>query len=230
MTLERVDPVPVSEQVYRQLLDAILSGEIRDKLPSERDLAVTFTVNRHAVREAMKRLQQANLVEINQGGATRVLSVRESGRLDLMPDMLVHGGQIDFEVVRSILEMRVCIGGDAARRCAERSPESGAELRRLAGLCENADDEQLIALNRKYWTHLVDGADNIAYRLSLNTLIAGIDAVTNTVGGEAFIALLVTEYRRTAEMLELADAIHDSNADKAAMIATSLLSPVSLAP
>jgi DNA-binding FadR family transcriptional regulator len=229
VTLERVDPVPVSEQVYRQLLDAILSGEIRAKLPSERELAATFTVNRHAVREAMKRLQQANLVEINQGGATRVLSVRESGRLDLMPDLLVHGDEVDLDVVRSVLEMRMCIGSDAARRCAERSPELGPELRRLAGLCESADDEQLIGLNRTYWTHLVDGADNIAYRLSLNTLIAGIDAVTSTPGGDTFIALLVAEYRRTAEMFDLADAIRDSNVDKAGVIAQSLLTPVSRA-
>ncbi|UUY06381.1 winged helix-turn-helix domain-containing protein [Svornostia abyssi] len=38
-----------------------------DPLPSERVLAEQFGINRHAVREAIKRLQQAGLVVVSQG-------------------------------------------------------------------------------------------------------------------------------------------------------------------
>ena len=225
MAFERVDPVPVSEQVYRQLLDAIIAGDIKDKLPSERDLAATFEVNRHAVREAMKRLQQANLVEINQGGATRVLDPRERGRLDLMPDLMVHRGKVDPSVMQAILEMRLCIGADAARLCAERNPSVAKTLADLAQQCHGAARAQLIATNRKYWTVLVEGSNNIAYRLALNTLIAGLDAIADSPGGDELIGALLDEYRRVDEMTALAEAIGASDSDKAAALAAHLLRP-----
>src|SRR4051794_27538644 len=49
----------VSDTVLVQLREAILGGayEPGDQLPPERELALAFAVNRHAVREAVKRLQ-----------------------------------------------------------------------------------------------------------------------------------------------------------------------------
>ena len=115
MALTPVAAAPLSEQVYRRLLDAILADEFVDGiLPSERDLAATFEVNRHAVREALKRLQQARLVEVSQGGSTKVLDYRTEGRLDLLADLLVRAGRVDWKVARSALEMRASIGADAA--------------------------------------------------------------------------------------------------------------------
>jgi GntR family transcriptional repressor for pyruvate dehydrogenase complex len=73
-----------SEAVHDRLRHAILSGQLApgDGLPSERALSETHRVNRHAVREAIKRLQQSGLVQVNHGGATRVLDWREHGGLD----------------------------------------------------------------------------------------------------------------------------------------------------
>ena len=66
----RTQPLP--DAVYSALSAQILRGELRpgDALPSERLLAEEFAVNRHAIREAMKRLQQAGLVRVSHGGAT----------------------------------------------------------------------------------------------------------------------------------------------------------------
>ena len=81
-----------------------------------------FDVNRHAVREAVKRLQQAGLVEVSQGGATSVLDWRSNGGLDLLSHLsLRSSGRVDPKVVRSALEMRISIGADAARLCARRA-------------------------------------------------------------------------------------------------------------
>ena len=48
----------VAEQIAGKLRQAIIEGRLRpgDSLPSERDLADQYDVNRSSIREAMKRL------------------------------------------------------------------------------------------------------------------------------------------------------------------------------
>ena len=144
-----------------------------DAVPSERELATQLGVNRHAVREAVKRLQQARLVQVSQGGATRVLDWSESGGLDLLLDVaLARGGAVDAPTLRAIGELRACIGTDAARLCALRAP--AAERRAIADLAEQVAVELTDAANERLWDAIVAGSGNLAYRLGLNTLLAGM--------------------------------------------------------
>lgn len=152
-----------------------------DPVPSERALAIELGVNRHAVREALKRLEQADLVRISHGGATRVLDWREGGGLEVLLDLLVGpGGPPPEEITRSVLEMRASVGVDAARRCAARAPAAvRADVRRCAedaaavvGLDPEALDVRFAAL----WQAIVAGSGNVAYRLALNSLMAAVAA------------------------------------------------------
>jgi GntR family transcriptional repressor for pyruvate dehydrogenase complex len=120
----------VSDQVFGQLRDAILAGVYAPEasLPSERELAGVFEVNRHAVREALRRLQQLGLVRVAQGGATRVLDWREHAGLDLAMALTtpLTGARDVLPVetlVRDVVEMRACLGADAARLCASRGTD-----------------------------------------------------------------------------------------------------------
>lgn len=172
----------------------ILDGQLApgDRIPSERVLAEEFGVNRHAVREALKRLEQAGLVRITHGGATRVLDWRDSGGLEVLLDL--GGDPVDppAEIVRSVLEMRASIGADAARLCAERASEGDRsqieELgERAAGLVGSGDDGALDQAFAEFWLAIVGGSGNIAYRLSLNSLLAamlGFGDVANLVRPE----------------------------------------------
>jgi DNA-binding FadR family transcriptional regulator len=218
MTLAPVAAAPLSEQVYRRLLDAILADEfVEGILPSERDLAATFEVNRHAVREALKRLQQARLVEVSQGGSTRVLDYRTEGRLDLLADLLVRAGQVDWKVARSALEMRASIGADAAALCATRAPNSHLALRTAADrMTAHLDDlSALDADNVEFWTAIVEGSGNLLYRLSLNTLLDGLRILDESLGDESIFELAREEYRHIEELRELADAIGARDAERA---------------
>jgi DNA-binding FadR family transcriptional regulator len=87
-------------------------------MPSERRLSEELGASRHAVREALKRLQEAGLVAISQGGPTRVLDWRRHGGLDLILDGDVPA---ELHAARATMEMRACIGADAARLCAARA-------------------------------------------------------------------------------------------------------------
>ncbi len=171
-----------SVEVHRRLRKQILTGELSagDPVPSERVLSESLGVNRHAVREALKRLEQAGLVRISQGGATRVLDWRHSSGLDLLLDLMGQGDAPPVELVRSVLEMRASIGVDVARRCAERaSAEQRGHIvgaaEATARLAEDGGDgiaESFITL----WQLIVDGSENLAYRLALNSLNAALTA------------------------------------------------------
>jgi GntR family transcriptional regulator, transcriptional repressor for pyruvate dehydrogenase complex len=197
----------VSEAVYESMLSDVLAGRLQagDPLPSERALSEGFAVNRHAVREAIKRLQQAGLVQVAQGGATRVNDWRRTAGLDLLVSLVqsAHGGE-RTALLRDVLEMRAVVGADVARACAARSP------RRLAPAATAEGYAQL-------WEAIADGAGNLAYRLALNTLIAA------QRGGAIDPATYAGEYEDVDAQAELLDAIAAGEPDTACRLARDLL-------
>ena len=62
-------PQRLSEEVYRQLKDAILGGFYKpgDKLPSEKAFCETFGVGRPVVREALRSLENSGLISVRPG-------------------------------------------------------------------------------------------------------------------------------------------------------------------
>jgi DNA-binding FadR family transcriptional regulator len=189
----------VSDHVFAQVRDAILAGayEPDSALPSERELAAVFEVNRHAVREALRRLQQLGLVRVAQGGATRVLDWRRHAGLDLAMALTADADVLPFAtLVRDMLEMRACLGADAARLCAERgTPEARAAVlaavERYAGA--GPDLDRLGEANVALWREIIVGGGNVAYLLAFNSLVGGALAVGRVPAG-----------RRTAELLDIA--------------------------
>jgi GntR family transcriptional regulator, transcriptional repressor for pyruvate dehydrogenase complex len=220
--LTALDRQPVSAAVHGRLRAAILAGELEpgEALPSERALAERFGVNRHAVREALKRLQQARLVEIAQGGATRVLDWRATGGIDLLLD--VATARPGPEVVRSILEFRAALGADVARRCAERGGPGPHE--RAAGLAQQVldparDPEDRAARYEELWQAIVDGSGNLGYRLAYNTLLDG----QHLVG--AAVRRVAPEMDDRATLAALLDALAAADGEAAHAAARRLLEP-----
>ncbi|HYF25214.1 MAG TPA: GntR family transcriptional regulator [Baekduia sp.] len=214
----------VADDVHDQLRRAILDGLLApgDALPGERDLAARFEVNRHAVRQAVGRLAQSGLVAVTHGGATRVSDWRRTAGLDVLTDLAfgADGRLPDADVIRSALEMRLSIGTDVARRCAERAtPDVLAAARAHLAAMDDAPDAE--TANDHYaalWAALVDGAGNVAYRLALNSLVAALDQVP-----ELTLELSAGELRDGAGRARLLDAVAAGDPDAAAAAAAALL-------
>lgn len=177
LTLAPVTRRTVADEVFDRLFDEILEGRLAPgaTLPAERALSDQLGVNRQAVREALQRLAQAGLVDIRQGDATRVREFRRSAGLDVLPRLLVRpDGSPDTEVIRSVMDLRATLGPDIAARCAQRSDAARVtELRSCLARLESADPGQPVERARRdleFWECLVDGADNVAYRLAFNSL------------------------------------------------------------
>ena len=168
----------LSDRIHTRLRAEILSGALAPgaPVPSERRLSEQLGTSRHAVREALKRLQESGLIRITHGGATRVRDWRRDGGLDLLLALAAQGDvPPELELERAALELRACVGADAARRCAERaSAAQRAEIgARAEALAASADPEARNTEYERFWGVVVDGAGNVAYRLALNTLVAG---------------------------------------------------------
>ncbi len=171
------DSPRASARVHAALRDEILGGALEPgaAVDSERALAERFDVHRQSVREALKRLEQAGLVRISHGGATRVLDWRDSGGLELLADLGTIGAPAPAELERSVIEMRASVGVDAARLCAERAGDDArAEIERLAGAAAAAVGGPVAELEQRYaalWRAVVIGSGNLAYRLAFNSLL-----------------------------------------------------------
>jgi GntR family transcriptional regulator, transcriptional repressor for pyruvate dehydrogenase complex len=225
--LEPVARNSLSDAVFDQLAEQILSRRVEPgaPLPPERELAKALGVNRGAIREALKRLAQAGLVEQRHGGGTTVLDYRRHAGLDLLTRLLVApSGEPDRHVARSIMEMRAALAPDVARLCAERADERlCAMLRELVedmrrAAAEPEDLERLQLLSLEFWDLLVQGADNIAYHLAFNTLRHTYEQIR-----VALVIALADELRAVSLCAELVAAIDERDAELARRHAAAIV-------
>jgi DNA-binding FadR family transcriptional regulator len=213
--LKPVEKKSLSDAVFEQLRDEIVSGRMEpgSTLPAERALCDMLNVNRGAVREALKKLEQAKLISIRHGGGSRVLDFRETGGLDLIASLVMNAdGSVNPNVARGVMELRSALAADIARRCAEREPERGEALRSIVGRMEQGDPslEELLELDMEFWDQLVDGTGNVAYRLAYNTvrdLLAEMSSV--------FATLLAEEITDAETHRLIAEAVAASEVDDA---------------
>ena len=224
-------PVPrrsVTDEVFDQIAAEVLGGEVRpgEALPSERRLAETLGVSRPTVREALRRLGHAGLVDVRQGDATTVRDFRRTAGMDVLPQLLVFRGRIDPTVARSVMETRLHVGPFVAQLAAQRG---GVSLR--AALSAALDDlaAQPDAVSRQraalvFWDVIVDGADSIALRLMFNGLRQAYEPVI-----EAMAVVMDVEVSNYPAYRSLASAITAGHPQAAAKAAAALLEPATRA-
>lgn len=207
-----VDRRSVADAVHEQLRSAILSGALApgEALPGERALVEQFSVNRHAVREAIKRLAQVGLVDVVHGGATRVRDWRSNAGLDVLADVALT----EPTALVGALQMRRTIGVDVVRLAAARRAQLA-----LPPLEDGAGLEAAATAYDALWVALVEASGNLAYRLALNSLQQAIHRMR-----AQFVELSRAEIEDRAAQADLLAAIAAGDADRAAALANALLS------
>ena len=138
------------EEIAETLTEEILRGRYRpgDRLPSERDLAARFDANRGAVREAIKKLEQLGLADVQPGGA-RVVPI-EDASLEVLGHLMSLNDIPDIELVEQMMEvmgslMRVAVQGAVSRASDQEIGQAQTLIRRL----QNAElDQQALVETR----------------------------------------------------------------------------------
>jgi DNA-binding FadR family transcriptional regulator len=227
MRLEPVRRRSLPDAVFEQLMAEIVAGGVPpgDALPPERALTEQLGVNRQAVREALQRMHLLGLVDIRHGEPTRVRDFRSSASPELLTWLVVRpDGSVDPAVVRSVFELRATVGADAARLCAARAVADvvtaiSAAADEMADAANADDDVELFRLSERFWSLVIDGADNVAYQLLMNVQ----QRVYAPVSVDVLSALISDELRDIAGHRRVATAITSGNERQAESAARKVL-------
>ena len=215
-TFAAVKKQSLSESVFRQLHDKIVRQELKagTELPAERELAEQLGVNRGALREAIKRLQQAGLVAVRHGGNHVVQDYLEEGGMELLPSLLVNPqGKLNNTVIRSIMAMRSSLAPDIAAGAARKpNPALARELEEIVALMRapGANLKTLQSHALAFWKKLVENGGNIAFRLAFNSMTKTYTQVWNALTG-----ILEKEFRDTGNLAAIAAAVRNGEAEAA---------------
>lgn len=216
MDLQPITRSSASDDVYDRLVASIVEGEVTagESMPSERALAEGLGVSRPVVREALKRLAHAGLVQIRHGGATRVADyLRTAGPGILGVLLLDRNGDLDLAVARSIVEARSDLGPPVAAAAARRATASDlATLRATVEAMRTTDDvadQQRLALD--FWDLVVDASGNLVHRLLFNALRQAYEPVM-----DALAIVMQAEVSNVEGYAAVVDALETGDAAAAA--------------
>lgn len=120
--IKKVKRVPISQNVTKQLIDLIMSGELAtgEKLPSERELMDYFDIGRSSLREAIKAVEVLGLIEVRVPEGTFVtdnLGEFFTKHLALMSKVGLHNIE---ELIEARLTIETQIAGIAAEKATKK--------------------------------------------------------------------------------------------------------------
>ena len=172
----------VYELVFEKLQQEILAGryEVGDKLPSERELAISYQVSRNSIREAIRLLELRNLVEIKHGDGTFIKNISIKSTKNDMVNVLLN---TDKTSIYEMLELRLILESQCAF---------------FAALRANTQDFEKIA-NSLEIMKAADDDEKLGIQADLSFHIAIAEATHNKVLVE-LIASLVPHIRNTIEV------------------------------
>ena len=164
MNAEGIAPIirqPVAEQVARQLLALVQSGNLKpgEQLPPERELAATMGVSRPSLREALRALSLLGVLRIRQGGGVYVSSLDPESLLAPLHFFI----SLNARNVEDLFEARLVIESEITRIAAEKiNPESLAIMRDCVEFesSELDDEEKFIESDVKFHKVLFESVDN----------------------------------------------------------------------
>ncbi|TQV83800.1 FadR/GntR family transcriptional regulator [Denitrobaculum tricleocarpae] len=123
---EPIDHGSVADAVVEQIETLIVAGVLKEgsKLPSEREMAELFDVSRPKLREALKRLEDQNLIEVRHGEGSVIAPLIGKALSPALVDLYARHPVAFFDY----LEYRREQESFAARLAAERATKADKEI------------------------------------------------------------------------------------------------------
>ena len=123
---EPIDHESVADEVVDQIEQLIISGVLKEgqKLPSEREMAELLNVSRPKLREALKRLEEEQLVEIHHGGGSFIAPLIGKALSPALMNLYARHPVAFFDYLEYRLEQE----SFAARLAAERATDADRKI------------------------------------------------------------------------------------------------------
>lgn len=230
-SFEALPKTDLGQAVVDRVRDAILEGDLApgDQLPSERELALQFGVNRTTIREALTRLEILGLIDRRHGRACQVLDFRRRGSTGLVPYLArlrVEG------VAESLVEAIEVVYVGVVERAAERAqPEDLAAIERAVNQLETAlaaeDEEGIVAADRQVHQCIAAASHSVVLELMVANHYRAFDEVLDARGRvrQAQAEMLIERYRagKPTPHRRLFQAIAHGDGAQAGAIASALV-------
>lgn len=164
------------EEALDQIVERITTGDLRvgDRLPPEREMAAQMHISRPTLREALKLLSQADVIEVRSRATGTVI------RSDVIPREVISGRcAVVVDEVGDVLEVRRVIETNIARIAGATAKKHDFEAMRTT-----------IELQRSA------AAEDVAYHLQLDERFHLVMA--RATGNPMFVELVRTMFARLA--------------------------------
>ena len=203
--------VGLVESIAQQLLELIDHANLQagDRLPSVRVLAQRFQVATPTIREVLRRLQAAGVVDIRHGSG---IYVREGHRRVLVVNPLL--GEVDPWITLDLLDARLLMEPPMAAQAAASRDEAG-----LALLRENLAEAERHLSGSDQLLHRANMAFHLGIaRCAGNAVLAQVmESLIELYSGEQFaiISLFNARFQDHAEHEAILGAIRDRDPARA---------------
>jgi GntR family transcriptional regulator, transcriptional repressor for pyruvate dehydrogenase complex len=170
------------EGAVEQIAEKIKAGDFHtgDRLPSERELAAQMRISRPTLREAIKTLTEAGVLEVRRGQAGGIFVASE-----LVPRELVRSRQeIRFSEVAGVLEARRLIEPRVAQLAAVHAAEDdfavmAATIERQRELAASEDflrhEDLFLQLDLKFHLAMARGTRNSTIVAFMRQLLRALE-------------------------------------------------------
>jgi GntR family transcriptional repressor for pyruvate dehydrogenase complex len=161
----------LSEKIADRLLSLIKEKQLKpgDRLPPERELAVTMGVSRPSLREALRALSIMRIVENRQGSGTYITSLQPETLVEHLDFIIALNDQsfLDLFQARKILE----VGLVSIAAQTIREDELGALQNCLDRTAKEIDDaEAFLRSDLELHQHIMDAARNQILALFMKSI------------------------------------------------------------
>ncbi len=175
------DPAEATIRTASQALAIVLTRQLLtggyapgERLPTERDMALQYQVSRHVVREALKRLEALELIEIRQGSGVYANDVLMTGGMEVFEYMLIDdNGRFNHNAFQELLVFCRLFMPNVLRLAASNRRKEHLDELRLA-LAERPalinDAEGVNASNLRLLRCVSQASGNRVYQLLFNNI------------------------------------------------------------
>ena len=203
---------PRTEAAIQKMREMIASGGLHpgERLPPEADLATSVGASRNTVREAVRALVTARVLDVRRGDGTYVTSLRPELLLDGMTaavELMHEGFSLELIAVRRILEPAT------TRLAATRMDEATiVELEALLGRLEGAPTEaERIPFDAEFHALVARRSDNA----TLASMLAAVSSRTVRARAWRGMADREASARTTTQHREILEALRAADPDRA---------------
>ncbi len=172
MAYKQIQTGRLADQVTSQLKESIFLGQYQpgQRMPTEQGLVEAFGVSRVIVREAVRNLEMAGLIEIKRGpkGGAFVLPMKHDAVSQVMRDALKMGNGSVEDIMEVRLDVEPIVAGLAALRA---TGEDVAMLTEALQRMPQAPGDEYVAWNVNFHRLLARSSHNPVYDILVNILM-----------------------------------------------------------